>query len=242
MNMSKEKRLTIAIDGPAGAGKSTTARLVAYEMGFVYVDSGAMYRALAWKCIADGIPYDNPEAVLSVCNSLEISFEPALEGSDTQRVFVGGVDVTDLIRTSEVSNVASATSVYPDVRDILVAYQREIGLAGGVVMEGRDIGTVVLPDAEVKVFLTASLEERARRRYVELEQKGTVGLTLKRVRAEIAERDERDSTRAISPLMPASDAVVIDSEALTARQVVETILDLCSARRKSASANRDRLP
>jgi cytidylate kinase len=123
-----------------------------------------------------------------------------------------------------------------------VAYQREIGLAGGVVMEGRDIGTVVLPDAEVKVFLTASLEERARRRYVELEQKGTVGLTLKRVRAEIAERDERDSTRAISPLMPASDAVVIDSEALTARQVVETILDLCSARRKSASANRDRLP
>lgn len=221
------KSLTITIDGPAGAGKSTTARMLSQDLGCVYVDSGAMYRAVAWKCRRENLPDDNPDSIAAVAKALDIRFT-AGDGPGQQRILADGEDVTEAIRTPEISKLASAISTIPAVRELLVAKQRLLGQSGCVVMEGRDIGTVVFPDAKVKVFLTASLTERARRRLVEMEQKGATGMTLEEVRKDIAERDERDSTRAISPLMPAPGAVIIDSEEMTARQVVDTILDLCS--------------
>jgi cytidylate kinase len=227
----KQKQLSIAIDGPAGAGKSTTARLLASRLGYVYVDSGAMYRAVALRCLEAGVEDDSDEAVIALARGLDIRFEPAEDGSsaDEQKVLAGGVDVTRAIRTPEIAQMASSVSTIPAVRESLVAKQRELGKAGGVVMEGRDIGTVVLPEAEVKVFLTASLDERARRRFLEFESKGQ-DVDLDQVRADMAERDRRDSTREISPLMPADDAVILDSEYMTASQVVDSILDLCAAR------------
>lgn len=223
--------LTIAIDGPAGAGKSTTARMLSQELGCIYVDSGAMYRAVAWKCRQEDLSEDNPDSIAAVARALDIRFIPG-DVAGQQRLLADGEDITGAIRTPEISRLASAISTIGAVREVLVAKQREMGRAGCVVMEGRDIGTVVFPDANVKVFLTASLDERARRRLVEMEQKGAVGMTLAEVRHDIAERDERDSTRAISPLMPASGAAIIDSEEMTARQVVDAILDLCSKHRK----------
>lgn len=220
------KTLTIAIDGPAGAGKSTTARMLSQELGCVYVDSGAMYRAVAWKCRRENLAEDNPDSIAAVARALDIRF--VVDSAGGQRILADGEDVTESIRTPEISRLASAISTIPAVRELLVAKQRLLGQSGCVVMEGRDIGTVVFPDANVKVFLTASLTERARRRLVEMEQKGATGTNLDEVRKDIAERDERDSTRAISPLMPAPGAVIIDSEDMTARQVVDSILDLCS--------------
>jgi cytidylate kinase len=222
--------ITVTIDGPAGAGKSTTARMLAARLGYVYVDSGAMYRAVALRCQQEGVQADNDSAVKAVAHNTVIRFEPAPNGSEEQRVIVDGVDSTHAIRSSEISQLASSVSAIGKVREILVAKQRELGKLGGVVMEGRDIGTVVLPGAEVKVFLTASLDERARRRFLEFEQKGSQDVAFEQVRSDMAERDERDSTRAVSPLVPAADAVIIDSEEMTARQVVDTILDLCAAR------------
>jgi len=194
----------------------------------VYVDSGAMYRAVAWRCRKDEAPADNEEAIAAIAQELDIKFAPGENGTDKQSVFADGIDVTDAIRSPEISQLASSISAAPAVRDILVAKQRELGKAGGVVMEGRDIGTVVLPDAECKIFLTASLDERARRRFLEMERRGDTSLTFEQVRAAIAERDERDSTRAVSPLIPADDSTIIDSEEMTARQVVDSILDGCS--------------
>lgn len=230
MTSVKTKSLSIAIDGPAGAGKSTTARLLAAGLGFVYVDSGAMYRAVAFKCREEGVSEDNDTAVAGIAESLQISFEPSKEALGDQKVFADGADVSREIRDPAISQLASTVSAIPRVRELLVAKQRALGEAGGVVMEGRDIGTVVLPEAEVKIFLTASLDERARRRFLELEHKGAGGVMFEQVRSDMAERDNRDSTRAVSPLMPADDSVVIDSEDMTARQVVEAILDICSAK------------
>lgn len=225
--------IAIAIDGPAGAGKSTAAKMLAHDLGVVYVDSGAMYRAVAWKCLTGDVSIDSAEAVTAVARQISIDFIPAERDSDVQRTLVNEADVTEEIRTPEVSQAASTISAIPDVRDCLVAKQRALGRASSVVMEGRDIGTVVLPEADVKIFLTASLDERARRRFLELETRGE-NVTYEAVRADMAERDNRDSTRTVSPLMPAPTAVIVDSEELTARQVVDRILDLCSAKRTHA--------
>lgn len=210
----------IAIDGPVGAGKSTVARAVAQRLGYRFVDTGAMYRAVAWAAAQQGTDLGNPERVAAVAREIQIEFIPAPQG---QRVMVEGTDVTEAIRSPQVSDGASIVSAYPEVRAAMVALQRRMGQGGGIVMEGRDIGTVVFPDAEVKIYLDASLAERARRRYEELRANGEP-VTLDEVRAALLERDQRDSTRAHSPLRAAPDAAVIDATAMTVDQVVAEIL------------------
>ncbi len=226
-----EKLISIAIDGPAGAGKSTTARMLAARLGYVYVDSGAMYRAVGLYCRDHKIAPLDESQVAGAAATLPIRFAPPPEGSAVeQRVFAAGVDITGEIRTPEIAQLASTVSTLPAVREILVAKQRALGETGGVVMEGRDIGTVVLPHAEVKIFLTASLEERAQRRFAEMQQKGVPGADYETVKADIAERDRRDTSRPISPLRAAADAVTLDSSGLNAEQVVDKILQICKDR------------
>ena len=216
----------MAIDGPVGAGKSTVARAVAQRLRFRYVDTGAMYRSVAWAALQRGISLSDERAVTALAQSLQIDFVTDPEG---QRILVDGVDVTDLIRTPQVSDGASVVSVYPGVREAMVAVQRRLGADGGVVMEGRDIGTVVFPDAEIKVFLDASLDERARRRFEELRARGA-GADLESVRRAEEERDRRDRTRSHSPLRAASDAVVIDSTGIPADEVAAGIVQLVQRR------------
>jgi len=209
----------IAIDGPVGAGKSTVARVLAQRLGYRYVDTGAMYRAVAWQASRLGIDLRAEEEVAKVARALQVEFVPAPAG---QRVVVHGTDATEAIRSPQVSEGASIVSAYPAVRRAMVALQRRMGADGGVVMEGRDIGTVVFPDAEVKIFLDASLDERARRRYEDLRAQGEL-LTYDAVRAALQQRDRRDSTRHHSPLRAAPDALVIDSTHLSVDEVVERI-------------------
>lgn len=219
------KHLSIAIDGPAGAGKTTIARAVADRLGLRYIDTGAMYRAAAWKSQQLGIPLEDEERIVEMVGRMDIRFE-AGNGS---RIYADGVDVSKVIRTPEVTRLSSPISAIPGVRRHLVALQQKMGGEGGCVMEGRDIGSVVMPCADVKVFLTASVEERARRRYNEMIESGMQAdlATLKR---EIEERDHRDSTRAHSPLIRVPDAVEINTDGLTVEQVIDRILALCSER------------
>ncbi len=210
----------VAIDGPVGAGKSTVARAVAQRLRFRYVDTGAMYRSVAWAVLQHGLDLGDEHAVTALARSLRIDFATEPHG---QRVLVDGVDVTEAIRSPQVSDGASVVSVYPGVREAMVAVQRHLGAAGGVVMEGRDIGTVVFPDAEVKVFLDASLAERTRRRFEEWKARGAVA-DLESVRKAEEERDRRDRTRNHSPLRAAADAVVIDSTGLPVDDVVDRIV------------------
>ena len=221
------KRLTVAIDGPAGAGKSTVARLVATALGYAYIDTGAMYRAIAWKALREGCALTNEPALTRLAEDTVVEFLQAGEG--TQRVLVDGADVSESIRLPEVTQYSSPVSAVSGVRRALVAQQRRLGEGGGVVMEGRDIGTVVFPNAEVKVLLTASVEERARRRAGEMVAKG-IDADVKVVEAEIRERDSRDSSRQDSPLRAADDAVTVGTDGLTIGQVVERILTLCRER------------
>src|SRR5687767_10987864 len=215
--------ITIAIDGPSGAGKSTTARGLASRLGYAYIDTGAMYRAIAWKGLQAGILIEDEEATTELAESTRIAFEPLADG--TQRVLVDGQDVTEGIRDPDVTRLSSPVSAIPGVRSLLVAQQQAMGAGGGVVMEGRDIGTVVFPNAELKVFLTASDEERARRRWKEMKAKG-VELTVEEVLELQRERDARDSSRANSPLIPAPDSVQLVSDGMTLEQVIEQILEL----------------
>lgn len=217
----------VAIDGPVGAGKSTVAMGVARALGFRYIDTGAMYRSVAWLALRQGVNLPDERTVASVAASASIEFKPA---NGRPRVLVNGTDVTEAIRTPEVSEAASVVSAHPAVRQALVALQRTMGAEGGVVMEGRDISTVVFPDAEVKVYLDASPEERARRRFQELVSKGVVVDYESLKRAE-EERDRRDSTRAHSPLRRAPDAVVIDTTGLTVEQIVDRIVKLVEKRK-----------
>ena len=217
----------IAIDGPVGAGKSTIARLVAQGLGYTYIDSGAMYRALAWAARRAGITGDDSDPVIHLVQRTDIDLRPQANG--VNRVLVDGRDITGEIRSPEISQLASKLSAIPTVRRRMVALQQEMAGEGCLVMEGRDIQTVVLPEAEVKIFLTASAGERGRRRWKELRGRG-LEVDLQQVLADIEARDARDTTRADSPVKPAPDAVHVDTDGLTIEQVVAKVLAIVKER------------
>ena len=219
--------INISIDGPAGAGKSTIAKRVSKELGYIYVDTGAMYRAMALYLLREGTPEDDMEAVSRTCLGADISLR--YENGE-QAVLLNGENVNGLIRTPEVSQMASKCSVNGDVRARLVELQQKLGREQNVVMDGRDIGTVVLPDAQVKIYLTADPRVRAERRYKEMLAKGEEA-DLDMIEKEIIERDHRDMTREISPLKKADDAVEVDTSHMNIEQVTETILGIIAERR-----------
>ncbi len=223
--MSTARKLVIAIDGPAGSGKSTIAARLASHLGYVNLESGAMYRALALKALELQVPLDNGEALRELAAKNVVTLEPTAEGN---RVLMDGEDVSRRIRDEDVTAAASRVSVYPAVRQIMVARQRELGAAGGVVMEGRDIGTAVFPDADVKVFLDADPVVRAERRV--LQQGIETPDATQRVAAELADRDQRDRARTFSPLVPAPDAVHIDSTSKSIDDVVAQVEQLVAKR------------
>ena len=213
----------IAIDGPAGAGKSTIAKLVAKKRGYIYVDTGAMYRAMALYLLRTGVDISDRAAIAKACQNADISI--AYQQGE-QVVLLNGENVNAYLRTEEVGNMASVSSAVPEVRKKLVELQQELAAKEDVVMDGRDIGTVVLPNADVKVYLTASTHTRAMRRFLELQEKGQAA-DLEKIEADIADRDYRDMHRETSPLRQAEDAVLVDSSEMTIEQVVERILSLC---------------
>lgn len=210
----------IAIDGPAGAGKSTIAKMVAEKLSFIYVDTGAMYRAIALYLLDQGVDGDDPAQIEALCSGADISIEYK-EGE--QLVILNGENVNAKIRTEQVGNMASVSSANAKVREHLLKLQRTLAAKNDVVMDGRDIGTTILPDAEVKIYLTASADTRAKRRALEYEQKG-VAFDLETLRKDIIERDERDMNRAVSPLKQAEDAVLVDSSEMGIEEVVQAIL------------------
>ena len=212
----------IAIDGPAGAGKSTIARRVAKELSFIYVDTGAMYRAMALYLLRKEVNKDDTEQIGNICQDAEISIEYQ---NGEQIVLLNDENVNPYLRTEEVGNMASVSSAVPRVREKLLSLQRKLARDMSVVMDGRDIGTTILPDADVKIYLTASSLTRAKRRYLELQEKGTV-CNLDEIQKDIEERDQRDMNREISPLRQAEDAVLVDSSDLTIQQVVDRILQI----------------
>lgn len=213
------EKIRIAIDGPAASGKSTTARLLAKKLSYLYIDTGAMYRAATLSVLRAGIDIHDEQAVVEHVKKIKISLK-IIDG--VQRTFLNGENVSGLIRTPEINQVISVISSYPGVRQVLIEQQRQLAREGGVVMDGRDIGTVVLPDAELKVFLVASLEERARRRQLDLERRG-IQMDLEEIKKEIARRDELDSSRSAAPLKKAADARQLDTTHLTIKQQVEII-------------------
>lgn len=212
----------IAIDGPAGAGKSTIARKVAGELSFIYVDTGAMYRAMALYLLRQKVNGGDENEVARVCQEPDISI--TYEHGE-QVVLLNGENVNSLLRTEEVGNMASLSSANPRVREQLLKLQRGLAKANNVVMDGRDIGTTILPDAQVKIFLTASSATRAKRRYLELSEKG-ISCQLEEIQKDIEDRDARDMNRAVSPLRQAEDAVLVDSSEMTIPEVVKAILQI----------------
>lgn len=221
------KSIQIALDGPSGAGKSTMARHVAEAFGILYLDTGAMYRAAALKCLRDGIDLSDAGAVSMALSAARID---VVFGTEGQRVLLDGEDVTEAIRTNDVSMGASTVSAHLPVRERMVAMQQEIAGRKSVVMDGRDIGTKVLPDAEVKIFLTASPEERAMRRFSELQEKGILDRTYEALLEEIRTRDWNDSHRAHSPLTQAENAILLDTTGLALEEAVEAIMEIIRAR------------
>jgi len=217
MTVPSPRKLIIAIDGPAGAGKSTIASRLARKLGYVNLESGAMYRALALKAIENDISFDDETALDNLAHNSRIKIEPTLGGN---RVLLDGRDVTQRVREEDVSQAASRVSVHPKVRAWMVARQRELGENGGVVMEGRDIGTKVFPDADVKIFLDADPVIRERRR---IQQQHARGVSAEAMAEELRERDRRDRTRANSPLEAAPDAMVLDSTSLSEDEVLQTV-------------------
>jgi cytidylate kinase len=216
-------KINIAIDGPAGAGKSTVARLVAKSLGYIYIDTGAMYRAVTLKAIRQGVDPKNAAALKALAESAEIRLVP---GPDGQRVHLDGEDVTELIRTDEVTRLVPILSAVKEIREEMTKRQRDLAAQRGVVMDGRDIGTAVMPDAEVKIFLTASVRVRAERRWEELKRSPS-DMTFEELVESIQERDRSDAEREISPLRKAEDAVVLDTSEISAEQAAEAIVSLC---------------
>lgn len=223
------KRICIAIDGPVGSGKSTVARRVAREMGYTYIDTGAMYRAVALKAKRNGVSWADAGAMTGLARKTAIELSPAFNEMLTCRVRLDGRDVSREIRETDIGQGASAIGTISGVRRALVAMQRRMAEAGGVVMEGRDIGTVVLPRAELKIFLSGSVEERAKRRFLELQKKGKSPV-MSEVIEEVKARDTQDSTRADSPLKKADDAVEIDTTGMTIDGVVREIVKIAQER------------
>ena len=217
------KKLVVAIDGPAGAGKSTVAKLAAKELGYTYIDTGAMYRAVAWKTLQQKADVTDA-LILDVARDIDVRL--AYQDGVTQ-VFVDGQDITGEIRTPEVSHIVSQVAALGPVREKMVDLQRRMATEGGVLMDGRDIATHVLPDADVKIFLTASIEERAQRRWKEMKEKG-YDMSLAELQEDIAARDKADSEREISPLVQADDATLLDTTGLSIDEVVARILAMCS--------------
>ncbi len=218
----------IAIDGPAASGKSTVGQAVADRLGYVYLDTGAMYRAVAWLAHQRAVPATDEARVTRLAADADIDVLPATQDDGRQyTVLVGGVDVTWAIRSPEVGATVSEVSVHPGVRQAMVAQQRRLALRGGMVMVGRDIGTVVLPDAPLKIYLDASAEERARRRWLEEQARGG-SRSFAAVLAEVQHRDRIDSSRDVAPLRPAADAVVIDSTGISVDAVIARVLALCA--------------
>ncbi len=217
----------IAIDGPAGAGKSTIAKTLAKELGFVYVDTGAMYRAMAYYFLQQGIDKDDEAGITAAVDGADVTIRYE-EGA--QQVLLNGENVTGSLRTEQVGNMASATSIYPAVRTKLVALQQKLAKTTDVIMDGRDIGTCVLPDAQVKIYLTASVETRADRRYKELIEKGETA-DLAKIAADIEERDYRDMHREMSPLRQAEDALLVDSSEMSIDEVVAAIRAIAAEKR-----------
>lgn len=223
-HVSSNNKINVAIDGPAGAGKSTVARLVAKALSYVYVDTGAMYRAATWYMMCRGIPAEDTEKVLQHVPELTIELVPDPTG---QKVYCNGEDVTTVIRSMEVTSKVSQYSSIAGLRTRLTENQREMAARKGVVMDGRDIGTTVLPDAEVKVFMTASVQERAARRFKELN--GAADITLEQLERDIAARDKFDEEREVSPLRCSEDAIVLDTTHMDIQDVVDTIVSYCLA-------------
>lgn len=221
--------MIVAIDGPSGAGKSTVAKAVAKELGFSCLDTGAMYRSIAWQALQNGVALDDEAALGEVACSYDIAFGHVEGDPVPKRVFIGDAEVTDAIRTAEIDRAVSPVSAAPSVRAALLDQQRRIGNAGNYVVEGRDIGTVVFPDAAVKVFLTASDEERAHRRVRQNVDRGIGSIDYDEVLADLRRRDEADSSRATAPLRAADDAVQIDS---TSHYIEEVIDQICSLARE----------
>lgn len=229
------RKLTIAIDGPAGSGKSSVARRVAGVLGYLYLDSGAMYRALGLKALEQDVRLDDEASLERLARETHIELKPPTPQQEKagakNRVFLDGVEVTDAIRTAEVAQASSRLATIAVVRQVLVAEQQRAGAGGGVVMEGRDIGTVVFPDAELKIFLDASPEVRAERRWKEHQEKSEE-VALVEVLEEVRERDQRDRERKVSPLIRASDAILVDNTAMDAEETARLIVMLAREREK----------
>lgn len=212
----------IAIDGPAGAGKSTIAKRVAKELSYIYVDTGAMYRAMALYFLRAGIAADDEAAITESCEQITVALS---NENGEQQVFLNGENVNGFIRTEEVGKMTSAVSVYAPVREKLTQLQREMAQTTDLIMDGRDIGTCVLPNAQVKIYLTASVETRGKRRFLELQEKGAE-CSLEEICEDIEKRDHRDMTREISPLRQAKDAILVDSSEMSIEEVVAKILEI----------------
>ncbi|MCW1241091.1 (d)CMP kinase [Bacillus pretiosus] len=219
-----DKRISIAIDGPAAAGKSTVAKVVAKKLSYVYIDTGAMYRTITYAALEQKVDIENEEKLMEVVKNVNIEFQ---QGENTQLVFLNGQDVSEVIRTPEVTNRVSIVAKHRLVREKMVRRQQELAEKGGVVMDGRDIGTHVLPDAEVKIFMLASVEERAERRHLENINKG-FDSNLEQLKKEIAQRDKLDSEREVSPLKKADDALELDTTSLSIEEVVQKIMSIVS--------------
>ena len=219
-------KIAVAVDGPAGAGKSSISKIVAKKLGYLYIDTGAMYRSVTWAVLHNHIDVNNQKAVEALLPELDLTMEAS---DDSCKVFIAGQYVTDFIRTPQVNNAVSIVASYKGVRQYLVERQRLMAEAGGVILDGRDIGSVVLPNAELKIYLTASVEARAMRRYLEV--KGTVNeQTLEDIKDSVMQRDDMDKNRKESPLIQVEDAVLVDSSEMTFDETVEHILHLVQER------------